>query len=213
MRKDCQRDHSHRFRTSALALALTFVLATAVEASESDEGYTGVSLQRAQLATESFNSLKADYPAVRAYKTGPLVTRLYGTAFGRGSSPTFVAEHFRQSRAGVFGVNPENLVPGHIDNSELTSQQLMYNRETDSYKFTLVYYSQQQDDVPVFGSELRLLVRNEADFPLILTVSSLRDLGDFTADRSLVGKHSVKAEGAAQVDEPGLTDFTQQEAV
>ena len=196
-----------------MALALAFALAATVVASESDEGYAGVSLQRARLAAESFNNLKADYPAVRAYKTGPLVTRLYGTAFGRGSSPTLVAEHFRQTRAGVFGVNPEDLAPGHIDNSELTSQQLMYNRETDSYKFTLVHYSQQREGIPVFGSELRLLVRNETDCPLVLAVSSLRDLGDFTADRSLVGKHSDRAEGAARADEPGLTDFTEQETV
>jgi len=196
-----------------VALALTFILAAVVVASENDEGYAGVSLQRARLGAESFNNLKADYPAVRAYKTGPLVTRLYGTAFGRGSSPTSVAEHFRQTQAGVFGVNPEDLVSGHIDNSELTSQQLMYNRETDSYKFTLIYYSQQRDGVPIFGSELRLLVRNEADFPLVLAVSSLRDMGDFTVDRSLIGEHSVRAEQAGRADEPGLTDFTQQEAV
>jgi hypothetical protein len=213
MQKDCPRNRSYRFRISALALVLTFVLAAVVAAAQGDEGYAGVDFERARLAAESFDNLKADYPALRAYKTGPLVTRLYGTAFGSGSSPTIVAEEFRQMNAGVFGVNSEDLVPGHIDNRGLTAQQLMYNRPTGSYKFTLLYYSQQREGIPVFDAELRLLVRNEADFPLVLAVSSLRDLGDFAADRSLIGQHSVRAEEAAHVDEPGLTDFSEQETV
>lgn len=55
----------------------------------------------------------------------------------------------------------------------------MYDEETDSYKFTGVYYRQQQGEIPVFRSRLTLLVRNEQDSPLVLASSNLRDLGGF----------------------------------
>ncbi len=54
----------------------------------------------------------------------------------------------------------------------------MYNRDNGAYKFTLVYYSQYRDGIPVYKSDLRLLVRNEPDHPLVLAASSLRDLGE-----------------------------------
>ncbi|MFQ6008735.1 MAG: hypothetical protein ACE5K8_07275, partial [Candidatus Zixiibacteriota bacterium] len=90
MRKDSPRNRFQRCRISALALVLTFALAAFAASAQDDEGYAGISPERSQLAAESFNSLKVHYPAVQAYKMGPLVTRLYATVFGRGSSPTIV---------------------------------------------------------------------------------------------------------------------------
>ncbi|MHC4828642.1 MAG: hypothetical protein ACYTEY_18985 [Planctomycetota bacterium] len=67
----------------------------------------------------------------------------------------------------------------------------MYQPETDTYKFTGYFYTQQRDGVPVFRSDLRLLVRNEDQNPLVLAATSLRDLGDFQ-----VGAVAAPAEAA-----------------
>ena len=55
----------------------------------------------------------------------------------------------------------------------------MWDPATGTYKFTLVYYSQYRDSIPVFRADLRLLVRNEEGFPLVLAKSALRPLGAF----------------------------------
>ncbi|UCC30408.1 MAG: hypothetical protein JSU86_19685, partial [Phycisphaerales bacterium] len=43
----------------------------------------------------------------------------------------------------------------------------------------LVRYRQHREGIPVFWSDLRLLVRNEPISSLVLTACNLRDLGDF----------------------------------
>jgi hypothetical protein len=55
----------------------------------------------------------------------------------------------------------------------------MYNSDTGEYKFTLIYYTQYSGDIPVFRSDLRLLVLNEDNYPLVMAASALKDLGDF----------------------------------
>ena len=58
-------------------------------------------------------------------------------------------------------------------------QPVMYERDTGRYKFTAVCYSQSKDGIPVFGSRLIFLVRNEGGYPLVLVSSDLRNLGGF----------------------------------
>jgi len=193
-------------------LLVTVLLATAF-AVENDEGFSGINPDRAMQASQQLTQLQSEYPALRAYKTGSMVTRLYGTAFETGVSPSAVAEKFLMTRAGLFGIEPENLIPGRPTNPDQTSQQVMYNKETDSYKFTLLYYHQVLDGVPVYNAELRLLVRNEVNYPLVLAASSLHDLNNFTADKSAVVGPSAGAENAARADEPGLTDFSVQKTM
>jgi hypothetical protein len=120
-----------------------------------------------------------DYPQASLYQDGSRITRVYGSAFGFGSTPEESAAAFVQSYAALFGVGPANLVPGNHFNDVLT-QPVMYDPDLGDYKSTLVYYAQYQDGVPVYRSELRLLVLNTAGYPLVLAASSLRDLGDFT---------------------------------
>ena len=62
----------------------------------------------------------------------------------------------------------------------LTIASVMFNRDTGDYKFTLVYYTQRVGGIPVYQADLRLLVRNESGFPLVLASSGLRDLAGFT---------------------------------
>jgi len=211
MKRDSQRELGRTMRLSIMVLLLAFIFAAV--ATGADEELSPISPERLQLAAKAFDQLKTDFPAVRAHKSGQLTTRLYGTVFGTGSSPLEVAEQFRQTRASVLGAEPQDIVLGKKDNRSLTEQGVMYNQETGTYKFTLVYYTHERQGIPVFDSELKLLMRNEPGYPLVWAGSSLRDLGNFTADRSMVGTHSSFALEAARADESGLTDFTEQETV
>ncbi len=161
----------------------------------------------------AFEQLKQQCPGVQAYRTEGHVTRLFGQALGTGSSPLETAEAFCNSHAGALGLSMDQLAPRSLLPSGIRSQQLMYDRETDKYKFTLVYYAQEVNGVPVYDAELRLLVRNEPGYPLVLVASSARDLENFAADKSSLSLPSSVALQAAMADESGLTDFEDQEAV
>ncbi len=106
------------------------------------------------------------------------INRVYGPAFSHGATAAASAESFRLNHAEMFGVPAADLVaispvPGgeHV-------QPIMYNQATGTFKFTGFFYTQQRQGVPVFRSVLKLLVRNETGFPLVLASADLRDLGD-----------------------------------
>ena len=107
-----------------------------------------------------------DNAGARLMITGPSVTRVYGAAFGFGGSAEETADQFRRDYAEMFGVNPDDLHPGNPLDQRLT-QPVLYDSQTDSYTFTLVYYRQFLGEIPVYRSSMLLLVRNEPGFPLV----------------------------------------------
>ncbi|MFQ5501473.1 MAG: hypothetical protein ACE5EQ_04130 [Phycisphaerae bacterium] len=131
-------------------------------------------------------------PGTQLYKQGTRTTRIYGRAFSHGNTPIQAAETFRAAHAMMFGVKPTDLHPGSRFGDHSLTQPVMYDDATDTYKFTLVYYSQFKDELPVYGSHLRLLARNEPGSPIVLASSALRDLGTF----------QVAAEMRANVTQP-----------
>ncbi len=163
-------------------------------------------------AEAALTQLRIETPEVQVYKLSQRVTRIYGHAFGFGSSPEATAEQFRLNHAGVLGADAADLRPISLLNDSRHTQPMMYNPATGEYKFTLVYYTQYRDDIPVFRSDLRLLVRNEPDYPLVLASSALRYLGDFSvADKNNVNFDLGKS--AALAEFPSLTDFTKSRTV
>lgn len=127
-------------------------------------------------------ALTAQYPRVRFYDDGARTTRVYGTAFGFGASAEESADLFRLQFAEMFGVEPEDLDPrGPLADGRHT-QPLMYDRAADTYMFTLVYFTQHENGIPVFRADVRLLTRNQPDHPLVLAASALRDLQGFSID-------------------------------
>ncbi len=197
----------------ALFLLMGILLSGLVWADSNDDGLVRPGSERLLKANQAFSELKSQFPALKEYKTGTLVQKLYGQSFGNGSSPEIVVDQFVNDHANIFGIEANNLRPGTPKNVKTTSVPVMWIEETQSYKFTQFYYTQHQDGVPVYGAELRLLVRNQTNYPLVLATSTLRDLDNFTADKSFVDQHSAVAEQSAMTAIPGLTDFTKQEAV
>jgi len=154
-----------------------------------------------QAAAESFMQT---WPGASLLLEGTRITRVYGVPFGTGASPGDTAEQFRLAHSGIWGVDPEDLLPTTPVLSSGNTLPLMYDPDLGDYKFTLVYYSQFRAGVPVFRSDLRLLVRNAPGYPLVWAGSCLRDLGDFLPDPALV---NAAFDPAAHAD-AGLVNFT-----
>ncbi len=158
-------------------------------------------------ARTALQGLRGEFPNIKVYDDIGKVTRIYGAPFSFGSSPEASAEGFVQRHSAVVGAKSAQLVPESRMPDKRRTQQLMYDRLKDSYKFTLVYYRQYVDNVPVFRSELRLLVRNEPSYPLVLAVSSMWDVGDFRVpDRFATDFETAKR--VVRLEMPEMTRFT-----
>ncbi|MFZ9688687.1 MAG: hypothetical protein ACO3DS_02495 [Phycisphaerales bacterium] len=107
------------------------------------------------------------------------LTRVYGRAFSRGNSPVESAAAFVAQHASIWGADASQLLPIGPWGEGEHMIPLMWDAVTGTYDFSLVGYTQAVHGVPVFRSSLRLLVRNEAGFPLVLASSDLKDLGNF----------------------------------
>ncbi|MCH8147392.1 MAG: hypothetical protein IH987_05265, partial [Planctomycetes bacterium] len=150
--------------------------------------------------------LRDDVPGVGFHETGSRITRAYGKPMSFGNTAKDSAEQFRMRYADVFGARAGDLVPRGAGAAGAHLQPVMFNRQTGQYKFTLVTYRQERQGIPVFRSDLRLLVRNEPGNPLVLAAANLRDLGNF-APGAAVAQFDPK-----QVD-TGMTTFTKPETV
>lgn len=110
------------------------------------------------------------------------IGRVYGRAFSHGATAAQSVDTFLAQHADMWGVDVADLIPeGPFEDGRHT-QQVMYQPEYDAYKFTATYYTQTRDGLPVYGSKLMLLTRNEANNPLVLASSQLFDLSSFNPE-------------------------------
>ena len=110
------------------------------------------------------------------------ISALHGKSFSTGETPMDSAQAFVDASSEMFGTNAEQLVLGgpFADNRHLLP--LMYNAETGGYKFTNIYYHQEINGIPVFGSRLSLLARNVPGFPVVQATADLKELDGFELD-------------------------------
>lgn len=205
MKKNLKNESSMQAQTRVvIALFLALLLVSFASDSFAEERTA---------AQAAFVTLKTEFPGVQAYtQESGRITRLYGRPIGSGNSPELAAEMFRQDHSAALGARADELLPVSLLKDKRHTQPVMYNQHTGQYKFTLVYYSQYRNDIPVFRSELRLLARNEPGYPIVLAVSTLRDLGDFTPlDKGSIDFTLATASAASFM--PNLTEFTEPEAV
>jgi hypothetical protein len=109
----------------------------------------------------------------------------------QGATAQQSAEAFLEAQIELLPVQRDDLMFddrggfGHI-------QPVMYLPETDSYKFTAVYYQQHRGGVPVYGGRLILLTRNEPGFPLVLANTDVRDIGNFQPQAAGLGAPAAR---------------------
>lgn len=160
-----------------------------------------------------FDRLRAEIPEAQFYWDGDTLARIYGTTLGSGASPADAAASFIAAHADLYGVAATDLLPGNSFNDELV-QPLRLDRETGIPQFFLVYYRQYHAGYAVYGAELRLLVRNEPGYPLVLVGSSLANLAGFQVPAFVQG-HTADAAAFAAAERlvPGLLQFDVPELV
>ena len=133
----------------------------------------------------ALDRVEAAYPGILSYRDGSQLVRLYGRTFEMGDTPVQSAERFLTANADLFGAQAADLLPTTRILASGNTLPMMYDAETGSYKFTLIYHSQYRDGLPVFRSDVRTLVKNEAGYPLVWVGSSLKRLGEFHPDPAL----------------------------
>ncbi|HNO79114.1 MAG TPA: hypothetical protein PKN33_13760 [Phycisphaerae bacterium] len=176
-----------------------------------------VAIGRSAAADEpsALETLRAEHPSVKVRYHESRIERLYSGPLSTGSSAMESAEAFRTDHADVFGTAPGDLV---LDRSGVRDpeQPLMYDRRTGEFRFSLITYRQFKQYVPVFRSELRLVLRNEASFPMVLASSTLKDLGEFEIDPatlsalsnpSMIAASFVKGRASAISEVNELAEF------
>ena len=146
----------------------------------------------------ALRQMRLELPDARMRYAADQLTRIYGQPLSYGESPEDSAAQFQIAHAEVFGVQPSDLKPRSLLADRRATQPVKLNRQTGEYEFTLIYYTQYYSEIEVFRSDLRLLVRNEPGYPLVLAASALRDLGDF----------AIPADLRSNVDEKAFVEST-----
>jgi len=141
---------------------------------------------------------------VGVYEHNGQIERLYGTTFSHGQTPQESADNFLRSNAELLGVHVEDL-------RFQTLQPIMY--ENGQYKFTGVFYTQYNNNIPVYDTRLVLLVKNEENYPLVLASVNLRDLREATFQITPEMLNTQKAITSALEVAPRLTTFTAPEMI
>jgi hypothetical protein len=159
-------------------------------------------------AEQALTQLQTSYPGAKTYNEGDAITKIYGASFGGGIDALASAEQFRLKHSQIFGLDPSELYQVSAFNDQLQTQQVMYDENSGQYKFTLVYYSQYRGNLPVFRGELRLLVKNQPDFPLVFAASTIKDLGDFNPPTSALAADPRQVVTAFLANYPDFLNYS-----
>jgi len=166
------------FRGLAAALCCAAGLTVSVSAAAPSAVGSGATARPVAEARFQFEN-----PGTQITRTGSAITTISHDSFSFGATPEESATAFLANNVGLFGVGLADLTPGSLAGDGARSHQVMPVDGPDGqiagYKFTLLSYLQSEDGIPVYRSDIRLLVRNEPGAPLVLVRSALRDLGDF----------------------------------
>ncbi len=111
-----------------------------------------------------------------------IVSRVYGAAFSHGTDPVDSAERFLDEHAAMLASNRDQLLAVGPNGEGIHVLPMGYDRHADFYRFSLVGYTQHVNGIPVFRGDVRLLVRNEPGYPLVLVSNGLKDVRAFAAE-------------------------------
>jgi hypothetical protein len=110
------------------------------------------------------------------------IERVYGKAFGGGANAAEAAGSFVRDHVGeLWGLAPEQFLPIGPWGGGLHAQPLMTDPITNEAKFMLMGFIPHVGGLPVYDSALRVLVRNEPGFPVVLASAQIPDVAGFAA--------------------------------
>lgn len=150
-----------------------------------------------------------DNPRAGLYMTGQRVTSVYGPAFSTGASAEESVNGFIARHSGMFGVGPGELVFGNAARGVNAPIGVMPDGQ-GGFKFTLFNFKHEYAGLPVFRSDLKLLVRNEDGFPMTLARSSLRSVNGLVVNDTIAANpNTAMAKAVAQAAHPIVTRFSE----
>lgn len=168
-------------RTLNRLAPLTLLAAATLSASAADIVYNaGTATPARAQAMSQFQSVNTN-SHFSTHKDGR-IGRVYGRAFSHGNTAAESVNSFITQHSSMWGVNTNELIPEGPFEDRRHTMPVMYQPETDTYKFTATYYTQTREGLSVYGSKLVLLTRNEDNNPLVLASSQLFDLSSYTPD-------------------------------
>ena len=109
------------------------------------------------------------------------IKRIYGKAFSFGASAVESADSFLKQHAGLLNSSFSQLMAIGPNGDGTHVLPVYFEPADESYRFSLVGYTQHVNGVPVFRGDVRCLVRNEPGYPLVLVANALKDVRSFAA--------------------------------
>jgi hypothetical protein len=175
-----------RVRTRSLwtsAAALMLACGGDDEGLETSERQLDVTPKREVRVVEN---LKQAFPSARLAMRNGRINRIYGTILGSGDTPEQAADSFKGVVIAAHEGQGRDMRPVASGSNQLAFVArpepigLMYDDATNSYGFWLYRYAQQVAGVPVYDSDLLILVKNEPGNPVVWANSSVRNIAKFT---------------------------------
>lgn len=137
-------------------------------------------------ARSAWGTFQSMHPETGKFVREGRIERIYGPAFSNGQTAKESADAFVAAHAGLWGLQPEQLLPIGPFRSGEHIIPLMTDKLTGDAKFQLVAYTPHINGIPVFDSAMRLLVRNEPGFPLVLASVQVPDVSGVNPAINLV---------------------------
>ncbi len=196
----------HLKHSAILAAVLAVPGLCAANAAERPGTVVGVRGLAAVTATETVSGparFRATHPGTGFAENHGRIERVYGAAFGGGVNPVDAAATFVNDHAeDLWGLEAGQLLPIGPWSDQTHVLPLMTDPVTGQPKFMLMGYIPHVDGVPVYDSALRVLVRNEPGFPVVLASAQVPDVAGFSLDAPILMNEAVfTAEAMQRFDE------------
>ena len=135
---------------------------------------------------EAMDTLKAISSSARLHHTnGGRIDRIFGAPMTTGRTAAEAADRFVVEAAAMWGLQPTQLRRAG------DGQPLGYDPLTGSFKFTLATFDQVVGNTPVFGSSLKVLVRNGTTPVVVLASADLHPTMGWNPPRSITVQDSM----------------------
>ncbi len=171
--------------TLPLTLAFSLVAAIGVASTTLSAQVTPGDMSGASAGAIAASPVGASFlennPGTGFIEENGAIARIYGPAFSHGANPVDSADSFLRANAAVLSSDFNHLMAVGPNSEGTHVVPMGYDAATETYRFSLVGYSQHVNGVPVFRGDVRCLVRNEPGSPLVLVANALKNLGDFPA--------------------------------
>ncbi len=174
---------------SARALVLAVLTSSSLLGIAAAPPSSGIrpAMPSAAVSAPGWARFAAAHPGVQRLDRFDRAQRVHGIAMGGGADAISAATDFmNRSVADIWGISAGQMLPigPFADGSHVVP--LMTDPITGEAAFTLVAWTPHVDGVPVFDAALRVLVRNEPGYPVVLASAQLPELAGFRVPGGVV---------------------------